>query len=147
VRNEKSGWDIALQKTGYIVEAGRCLTMVAEVAGREVIMVLLDAESNGARMADAQRLRRWAVAQWGGPAAVAALDAEKARPRKVAAAKRKDAGEKRKVAAAKKKSTEKKTAVAKKSASGKTTTAGKAEAGKDSRVRQTFAAGKDDSKS
>jgi serine-type D-Ala-D-Ala endopeptidase (penicillin-binding protein 7) len=147
VRNEKSGWDIALQKTGYIVEAGRCLTMVADVAGREVILVLLDAESNGARLADAQRLRRWAVAQWGGPAAVAALDAEKAAPRKVAAAKRKDPGDKRKVVAAKKKSAEKKTTVAKKSGSRKTATAAKAEAGKDGRVRQTFAAGKDDSKS
>jgi serine-type D-Ala-D-Ala endopeptidase (penicillin-binding protein 7) len=147
VRNEKSGWDIALQKTGYIVEAGRCLTMVADVAGREVIMVLLDAESNGARMADARRLRRWAVAQWGGPAAVAALDAERAAPRKVAAAKRKDGGEKRKVTSAKKKPAEKKTDVARKSGSKETTRAAKAGAAKDDRVRQTFAAGKDDSKS
>ncbi len=30
-------WDIGLQKTGYISEAGRCLAMQAEVAGRKLI--------------------------------------------------------------------------------------------------------------
>jgi len=35
-------WDIGLQKTGYISEAGQCLVMQAKVAGRKVIMVFLD---------------------------------------------------------------------------------------------------------
>jgi serine-type D-Ala-D-Ala endopeptidase (penicillin-binding protein 7) len=64
IRNE-AGWDIGLQKTGYIVEAGRCLTMVTKVAGHNLVMVLLDAGSNGERIADAQKLRRWVVAQNG----------------------------------------------------------------------------------
>jgi serine-type D-Ala-D-Ala endopeptidase (penicillin-binding protein 7) len=100
VRNQKAGWDIALQKTGYIVEAGRCLTMVTEVAGRHLIMVLLDSESNGTRLGDAEKLRRFAVAQIGGPAALAALDAEKAASRKVAA--RKERNETRQAASEKK---------------------------------------------
>ncbi len=32
-------WDIGLQKTGYISEAGRCLVMQTKVAGRQLIMV------------------------------------------------------------------------------------------------------------
>ena len=35
-------WEIGLQKTGYISEAGRCLVMQAKLAGRQLIMVLLD---------------------------------------------------------------------------------------------------------
>jgi len=50
-------WDIGLQKTGYISEAGQCLVMQARVAGRRLIMVLLD--STGARIGDAERLRAW----------------------------------------------------------------------------------------
>ena len=35
-------WDIGLQKTGYISEAGQCLVMQARIAGRKLIMVFLD---------------------------------------------------------------------------------------------------------
>jgi hypothetical protein len=35
-------WDIQLQKTGYIREAGRCLVMLANVASKPMIIVLLD---------------------------------------------------------------------------------------------------------
>ena len=52
-------WDIALQKTGYISEAGRCLVMMASMAGRELIMVLMDSSGNTARIGDAERLRKW----------------------------------------------------------------------------------------
>jgi D-alanyl-D-alanine endopeptidase (penicillin-binding protein 7) len=52
-------WDIGLQKTGYISEAGRCVVMQAQMAGRHVIMVLLDAAGRHARIGDAERLRRW----------------------------------------------------------------------------------------
>jgi len=34
-------WDIVLQKTGYITEAGRCLVMQARMAGRKLTMVFL----------------------------------------------------------------------------------------------------------
>lgn len=56
-------WDIELQKTGYIVEAGRCLTMMTRVAGHELIMVLLDSDSNGTRVSDAEHLRHFVVAE------------------------------------------------------------------------------------
>ena len=52
-------WDIALQKTGYIAEAGRCVVMQATLAGRELIMVLLDSAGRYSRIGDAERLRKW----------------------------------------------------------------------------------------
>jgi serine-type D-Ala-D-Ala endopeptidase (penicillin-binding protein 7) len=52
-------WDIGLQKTGYIVEAGRCLVMQARMAGRRLIMVFLDSAGKYSRLGDAERVRRW----------------------------------------------------------------------------------------
>ena len=52
-------WDIGLQKTGYISEAGRCVVMQAELAGRKLIMVLLDSAGKYSRIGDAERLRKW----------------------------------------------------------------------------------------
>jgi D-alanyl-D-alanine endopeptidase (penicillin-binding protein 7) len=52
-------WEIGLQKTGYISEAGRCVVMQAQLAGRKLIMVLLDSTGRYARVGDAERLRRW----------------------------------------------------------------------------------------
>ncbi len=52
-------WDIALQKTGYITEAGRCLVMQARMAGRKLIMVFLDSAGTHSRLGDAERVRRW----------------------------------------------------------------------------------------
>ncbi|MDO5289989.1 MAG: serine hydrolase [Pseudomonadota bacterium] len=52
-------WQIDLQKTGYISEAGRCLVMQARVGGRKLIMVFLDAHGKQSRLADAERVRRW----------------------------------------------------------------------------------------
>lgn len=52
-------WDIGLQKTGYISEAGQCLVMQAQVAGRKLIMVFLDSAGKLTRLADAERVRRW----------------------------------------------------------------------------------------
>lgn len=52
-------WDIGLQKTGYIAEAGRCLVMQARLAGRKLIMVFLDSSGKYSRQADAERVRRW----------------------------------------------------------------------------------------
>ncbi len=56
-------WDIGLQKTGYISEAGRCLVMQAKVAGRKLIMVFLDSAGKRSRSQDAERVRRWVEAQ------------------------------------------------------------------------------------
>jgi D-alanyl-D-alanine endopeptidase (penicillin-binding protein 7) len=55
-------WDIALQKTGYITEAGRCLVMQARMAGRQLIMVFLDSTGKYSRIGDAERVRRWVSA-------------------------------------------------------------------------------------
>ncbi len=52
-------WDILLQKTGYITEAGRCLVMQARMAGRKVIMVFLDSAGAHSHLGDAERVRRW----------------------------------------------------------------------------------------
>ncbi|WP_371136385.1 serine hydrolase, partial [Hydrogenophaga sp.] len=56
-------WDIGLQKTGYISEAGRCLVMQAKVAGRQLIMVFLDSTGKLSRLQDAERVRRWVEVQ------------------------------------------------------------------------------------
>jgi serine-type D-Ala-D-Ala endopeptidase (penicillin-binding protein 7) len=50
-------WDIGLQKTGFINEAGECLVMQATIHGRPVVMVLLDSSGKYSRFADAGRLR------------------------------------------------------------------------------------------
>ena len=55
IRN--ASWDIGLQKTGFINEAGECLVMQANVNGRPVVMVLLDSYGKYSRFADAGRLR------------------------------------------------------------------------------------------
>jgi len=52
-------WDIGLQKTGYITEAGQCLVMQAKVAGRKLIMVFLDSAGKLSRLGDAERVRHW----------------------------------------------------------------------------------------
>jgi serine-type D-Ala-D-Ala endopeptidase (penicillin-binding protein 7) len=55
----KPGWDIVVQKTGYIAEAGRCLVMKAVIHGRSIVMVLLDSYGKYTRVADAKRVRDW----------------------------------------------------------------------------------------
>lgn len=52
-------WNIGLQKTGFINEAGRCLVMQAMIQGRNVIMVFLDSKGKQSRTADAGRMRKW----------------------------------------------------------------------------------------
>ena len=49
-------WEIGLQKTGYITEAGRCLVMQATLAGRQLIMVFLDSTGKYSRLGDAGRV-------------------------------------------------------------------------------------------
>ena len=52
-------WEIGLQKTGYISEAGRCLVMQANIEGRPIVMVFLDSKGKQSRLADAGRVRKW----------------------------------------------------------------------------------------
>jgi D-alanyl-D-alanine endopeptidase (penicillin-binding protein 7) len=52
-------WDIGLQKTGFINEAGECLVMQTTIHGRPMIVVLLDSSGKYSRFADATRLRTW----------------------------------------------------------------------------------------
>jgi D-alanyl-D-alanine endopeptidase (penicillin-binding protein 7) len=60
VRNPS--WEIVVQKTGYISEAGRCLVMQAQMAGRKLTMVLLDSAGRYSRIGDAERIRTWLAA-------------------------------------------------------------------------------------
>ncbi|MBI3727827.1 MAG: D-alanyl-D-alanine endopeptidase [Burkholderiales bacterium] len=52
-------WEIGLQKTGYIAEAGRCLVMQAMIEGRNIVMVFLDSKGKYSRLADADRMKKW----------------------------------------------------------------------------------------
>ncbi|MEC3765404.1 D-alanyl-D-alanine endopeptidase [Cupriavidus sp. SS-3] len=52
-------WEIGLQKTGFISEAGQCLVMQARVHGRNVVMVFLDSAGKLSRFADANRVKDW----------------------------------------------------------------------------------------
>src|SRR2546427_5937104 len=52
-------WDIQLQKTGYIREAGRCLVMLTNIGSRPLVIVLLDSSGKLTRLGDAQRVKHW----------------------------------------------------------------------------------------
>jgi D-alanyl-D-alanine endopeptidase (penicillin-binding protein 7) len=60
---KKPEWQVSLQKTGYISEAGRCLVMEAVIDSREVVIVLLNSWGTLTRFADAKRIRNWLEAQ------------------------------------------------------------------------------------
>ena len=63
VRYPTREWKIALSKTGYTSEAGRCLVMQATVANRPLVMVLLDGSGKFTPIGDANRIRRWLEAR------------------------------------------------------------------------------------
>lgn len=52
-------WEIGLQKTGYIREAGRCLVMQTLVGGRRLVMVFLNSGSSRQRIEDARTVKNW----------------------------------------------------------------------------------------
>ena len=58
----RPGWHILVSKTGYTREAGRCVTMVLEEAGRKVLVVLMGAGDRGGRALDALNIKRWLAA-------------------------------------------------------------------------------------
>ncbi|HYD95852.1 MAG TPA: serine hydrolase [Noviherbaspirillum sp.] len=59
----RSDWDIQLSKTGFTREAGRCLIMRFQAAGKNVIMVLLNAKESAQRMLDAENVQRFISGQ------------------------------------------------------------------------------------
>jgi D-alanyl-D-alanine carboxypeptidase/D-alanyl-D-alanine endopeptidase (penicillin-binding protein 7) len=78
----KKGWDILLSKTGFTREAGRCLVMRMQSAGKHVIVVLLNARENAQRMVDAENVQRFLNGQplfEAAPVRVAARKAKKPR--------------------------------------------------------------------
>jgi D-alanyl-D-alanine endopeptidase (penicillin-binding protein 7) len=58
----KPDWNIVVQKTGYIHEAGRCLVMQTVIEDRPMVIVLLNSYGKRTRVADARRVRRWVEA-------------------------------------------------------------------------------------
>jgi D-alanyl-D-alanine endopeptidase (penicillin-binding protein 7) len=52
-------WDIQVSKTGFIREAGKCLVMLANIASRPVVIVLLDSYGRLTRVGDANRVKHW----------------------------------------------------------------------------------------
>jgi D-alanyl-D-alanine endopeptidase (penicillin-binding protein 7) len=57
VKNQS--WDIQVQKTGYIREAGKCVVMLVNIASKPFVIVLLDSIGKYTRIADAQRVKHW----------------------------------------------------------------------------------------
>ncbi len=51
-------WNILLSKTGFTREAGRCIIMRIQTAGRNAVVVLLNARETVNRTADAMRVHR-----------------------------------------------------------------------------------------
>jgi len=58
----KPDWNIVVQKTGYISQAGRCLVMQTVIGDRTLVIVLLNSFGKLTRVADARRVRRWVEA-------------------------------------------------------------------------------------
>lgn len=54
---QNSQWDIQVSKTGFINEAGQCLVLLTKLEGRQVAIVLLNAQGRYSRIGDAIRLR------------------------------------------------------------------------------------------
>jgi D-alanyl-D-alanine endopeptidase (penicillin-binding protein 7) len=61
----KGDWQVTVQKTGYVADAGRCLVMQAIIDGRNVVIVLLNSWGKLTRIGDANRVRHWIEANAG----------------------------------------------------------------------------------
>jgi D-alanyl-D-alanine endopeptidase (penicillin-binding protein 7) len=59
---KNTNWDISLSKTGYIMEAGRCLVMQATIDGEPVSIVLLNSYGKLTPFGDSNRVRQWLLA-------------------------------------------------------------------------------------
>jgi D-alanyl-D-alanine endopeptidase (penicillin-binding protein 7) len=56
---KNKNWDIAVSKTGYLDEAGRCLLMQANIEGEAISIVLLNSFGKLTPFGDSNRLRQW----------------------------------------------------------------------------------------
>jgi D-alanyl-D-alanine endopeptidase (penicillin-binding protein 7) len=54
----RPGWDISVSKTGFTNEAGRCLSMRLEAAGRKLLVVLMGAVAGPERALDVVNIHR-----------------------------------------------------------------------------------------
>lgn len=52
-------WDVLVQKTGYINDAGRCMVMMTTIGAQRVVMVLLGSSTTKTRRVDVVKLRDW----------------------------------------------------------------------------------------
>ena len=52
-------WDIRLQKTGYIMESGKCMVVMANLYGKPILIVLLGAPDSKSRERDALKTEEW----------------------------------------------------------------------------------------
>jgi len=59
---KNKNWDIDVSKTGYIMEAGRCLVMRARIEGELLSIVLLNSYGKLTPFGDSNRLRKWLLA-------------------------------------------------------------------------------------
>ena len=59
---KNASWDIDVSKTGYIMEAGRCLVMRANIEGEPISIVLLNSYGKLTPFGDSNRLRKWMLA-------------------------------------------------------------------------------------
>jgi D-alanyl-D-alanine endopeptidase (penicillin-binding protein 7) len=59
---KNKSWDIDVSKTGYIMEAGRCLVMRAHIEGELISIVLLNSYGKLTPFGDSNRLRKWMLA-------------------------------------------------------------------------------------
>lgn len=85
----RPGWDVSVSKTGFIQEAGRCVTMQMEAAGRKVLVVLMGARDSGRRTLDALNIHRWLGGDTGPVVAkAAAKPVTRAKARRVLVARR-----------------------------------------------------------
>lgn len=69
--------DVKLSKTGYLDEAGRCLTMLRKIAKKDVIMVMLDSFGKRSPIGDANRIKKWLLTGKRGKVAKSALNYER----------------------------------------------------------------------
>ena len=65
LRSNNPNWRIHLTKTGYIKEAGRCLVMRADTAGKQLTIVLLNSFGKLTPYGDSNRIRKWLMRQYG----------------------------------------------------------------------------------
>lgn len=56
---KNKAWTIQLSKTGYLNEAGRCLTMQARIADEPLVIVLLNSFGKLTPFGDSNRIRKW----------------------------------------------------------------------------------------